>query len=377
MTHEEKKSINDIVKSALRPHWRSQKLTTEQYETINRDVSRKLYDEVKSAAALDDESKRVYARTSSRFYSSAAAAVDTALSSSSTETAIPPPPAAARHAPTPYDVRSGLILTRAPLLTRRLHPFENAFFFYQKRLEERLNTPFITSIYFKPDTARRLDWNLKVREREGAVAKELGVYHGKSARAWDDELKVGDALSSQDSMLDSLLRDAEARVSDDAEVIAPEDVVPVERPVARETEADRKGDVRRLDRQLDRTLYLVVKGKDGSWGFPADVVPKNENLHEAAQRILDQAAGVNMNTWIVGRVPVAHLVTEPALGADGSVQTKGQKTFFLKGRIMAGQADLKGNPFGYTDFKWLTREELQKELAPEYFRGVRNMMAER
>ncbi len=60
MTHEEKKSINDIVKVALRPHWRSQKLTTEQYETINRAVSRKLYDEVKDAAALDDESRRVW-----------------------------------------------------------------------------------------------------------------------------------------------------------------------------------------------------------------------------------------------------------------------------------------------------------------------------
>ena len=84
-----------------------------------------------------------------------------------------------------------------------------------------------------------------------------------------------------------------------------------------------------------------------------------------------------MNTWIVGRVPVAHLVTQPVLTPSGEIQKKGQKTFFLKGRIMAGQADLKGNPFGYTDFKWLTREELEKELAPEYFRGVRNMMADR
>lgn len=92
---------------------------------------------------------------------------------------------------------------------------------------------------------------------------------------------------------------------------------------------------------------------------------------------MDQAAGVNMNTWLVGRVPVAHLVQEPVMGKNGEVQKKGRKTFFLKGRIMAGQADLKGNPFGYTDFKWLTREELEKELSPEYFRGVRNMMADR
>ena len=84
-----------------------------------------------------------------------------------------------------------------------------------------------------------------------------------------------------------------------------------------------------------------------------------------------------MNTWIVGRVPVAHVVTQPVVKSDGTVEKKGEKTFFVKGRIMAGQADVKGNPFGYSDFKWLTREELEKELSPEYYRSVRNMMADR
>ncbi|KAM4054668.1 mitochondrial ribosomal protein [Hirsutella rhossiliensis] len=318
-------------------------------------------------------------RISSRFYSTPTAAAAAAVSASSGLEAsaiasAPPPPEPARRSAPPYDVRSGIIVTRPPLLTRRLHPFENAFFFYQKRLEERLNSHFITSIYFKPDTARRLDWNLKVRERRGTVAKELGTYHGKSSKAWDDELAVGDELSTQESLLNSLLKDAETRVSDDAEIIAPADVVPVERPMERETEADKKGDVRRLDRKLDRTLHLVVKGKDG-WGFPADVMSEDENLHKTAQRVLDQAAGVNMNTWIVGRVPVAHVVTHPVLNADGSVQTRGCKTFFLKARIMAGQANIDGNPLGYTDFQWLTTEELEEELAPRYLRGVRNMMS--
>ncbi|KAF4121343.1 PHD-finger [Geosmithia morbida] len=58
MTQEEKKKINDIVKSALRPHWRAQKLTSEQYATINRDISRKLYEEVTNANALNDDAKR-------------------------------------------------------------------------------------------------------------------------------------------------------------------------------------------------------------------------------------------------------------------------------------------------------------------------------
>ncbi|KAK2679781.1 Ribosomal protein L46, N-terminal [Fusarium oxysporum f. sp. vasinfectum] len=291
-------------------------------------------------------------RYPARLYSSLAAAV----AKTPTDTSTPAP----ARSPPPYDVRSGVILTRPPLVTRKLHPFENAFFFYQKRLEERLNTPFITSIYFKPDTARRLDWNIKVQERKGTVAKELGVYNGKSSKAWDDELKVGDELSNQETIVKSLLRDAEARVSDDAEIIAPEDVIPVEPPADRVTEADRKGDVQRLDRQLDRTLYLV-----------------DENLHESAKRVLDQAAGVNMNTWIVSRVPVAHVVSRPKMTADGVVEKKGEKTFFIKGRIMAGQADLKNNPFGYTEFKWLTREELEKELPKDYWKGVRNMMTDR
>ncbi|XWW97072.1 hypothetical protein V2A60_005053 [Cordyceps javanica] len=313
--------------------------------------------------------------TPARFYSATSVTEPTTTTTTggpSSSSQLPTSAAAAA----PYDIRSGLILTRPPLLTRPLHPFESAFFFYQKRLEERLNTAFIPSIYYKPDTPRRLDWDLKVRERQGTVAKELGAYHGRSATAWDDELLVGDPLSAPETATASLLRDAQARISDDAEVIAPEDLIEAPAPLPRTTEADAQNNVRRLDRKLDQTLYLVVEGKDG-WGFPADVLTESENLHVAAQRVLQQAAGVNMNTWIVGRVPVAHLVDEPSLAADGAVQRKGRKTFFLRGRIMAGQANLEGNPLGYTDFKWLTREELEKELPAAYFRGVRNMMSDR
>lgn len=46
MSIEEKESINKLVKTALRPHWRSQKISisTEQYADINQRVSRKLYE---------------------------------------------------------------------------------------------------------------------------------------------------------------------------------------------------------------------------------------------------------------------------------------------------------------------------------------------
>lgn len=93
--------------------------------------------------------------------------------------------------------------------------------------------------------------------------------------------------------------------------------------------------------------------------------------------MLDQAAGVNMNTWLVGRVPVAHYVQQPVFNEDTTIKARGEKTFFIKGRIMAGQADLSGNLLGYKDFNWLTKEELQEKFPLSYFRSVKNMMADR
>lgn len=98
---------------------------------------------------------------------------------------------------------------------------------------------------------------------------------------------------------------------------------------------------------------------------------------QTAARALENAAGVNMNTWMVGRVPVAHRVRQPEFNEDTSLKRRGEKVFFFKGRILAGQADLKDNLFGYTDFNWLTKEEVKEKLDPDYFYSVRNMMADR
>ena len=173
-----------------------------------------------------------------------------------------------------------MILTRPPLLTRTQTPFEDAFYFYQKRLNERLTLPFTQSAFFKRDTPPQLDWALKLKERNGVVAREVGQYNGRSASAWDDELRVGDKLSSPETLRETILEDAVPRVSDDAEEIPVDERVPVERPIERVTEADKKGDVRRLDRELERTLYLVVMGDKGRWEFPTASVTTDEALHE-------------------------------------------------------------------------------------------------
>lgn len=84
-----------------------------------------------------------------------------------------------------------------------------------------------------------------------------------------------------------------------------------------------------------------------------------------------------MNTWIVGHAPIGHHTKKPRYAAESSLETPGEKTFFMKARIMAGQADIKDNMFGLEDFKWLTWEEVEKHVASRYFSFVKNMLADR
>ena len=179
-----------------------------------------------------------------------------------------------------HKLKSGVILTRAPLLTRSLEPFESAFFLYQKRLNERLSAPFREETYLKKDTAVALDWAVKLAERRGTPAKDIGIYRPHGRELVNDEEKVGSVLANQENVREALILDAELRVSEDGEEIPTADRVPIEPPQPRRTEADEKMDVKRLDRELEQTLYLVVKGKDGVWGFPSSDVLTNENLHE-------------------------------------------------------------------------------------------------
>jgi large subunit ribosomal protein L46 len=86
-----------------------------------------------------------------------------------------------------------------------------------------------------------------------------------------------------------------------------------------------------------------------------------------------------MNTWVVGNAPIGHHQQNyvEAAKKEGSLTEVGAKTFFMKARIMAGQADLKNNKFGLTDFKWLAKEEIRNEVGSKYWKSVKDMLAER
>jgi large subunit ribosomal protein L46 len=86
-----------------------------------------------------------------------------------------------------------------------------------------------------------------------------------------------------------------------------------------------------------------------------------------------------MNTWVIGNVPIGHHQHDyrETLSMASGLNEVGLKTFFMKARIMAGQANLESNKLGLTDFKWLAKEEIQKEVPGKYWNAVKNMLADR
>lgn len=285
------------------------------------------------------------------------------------------------HAAAPkqvYKVQAGVVLSRPPQITRDLHPFEKAFFLYQKRLNERLALPFTRYHYFSRGSPAFKEWQRKFKQRQ-TPAHEIGVYNAYSKEGWHDELLVGAKESEPQRQVDALLQEAIVpRIGDQTEDAEDNQV---EKPASRVTEADSKADLKSLDRLLQRSLYLLVQNHDGRWTFPVGTINTGkENLQQAAERVIIQTAGSNMNTWVVGNQPIGHYeydFPKQIRNADTGVGELGEKVFFMKARIMGGQANLNLNQFDLRDFKWLASEEIQKLVSAKYWSSIRRMLPQR
>ncbi|KAJ5913828.1 hypothetical protein N7504_002711 [Penicillium tannophilum] len=276
-----------------------------------------------------------------------------------------------------YTINAGVVLSRPPQITRDLEPFEKAYYFYQKRLNERLALPFTKYFYFKRGTPLDEDWKRKVKERL-TPARDIGKYNAYASDAWNDELLLGAQESEPEHLVEKLVQDAESTANATSQDTSKKEEIP--RPHSRVTEADKKGDFKSLNRLLSRTLYLLVQSKEGYWKFPSSPVEAEETIRQAAERTLAQSAGVNMNTWMVGFHPAGHHVynnRKPHIDEATGVANYGEKTFFLKSRIMAGQADLSNSLQKLQDFKWVSKDEISQFVTQKYYSSIKNMLADR
>ena len=215
-----------------------------------------------------------------RAASSAAAPVETAPIEPSSTHRAPPPLTASQSLSITYQLKASVILSRPPLLTRDLTPFEKSYFLYQRRLNERLALPFTRYFYYQRGTPADIEWKRKMKERK-TPARDIGVYNAYGDEGWNDELLVGDRVSEPEEQVERLLRDAEVEVKQ-RDIEGEGDVVKkeqVERPMPRVTKADEAGDKKSLNRALQKTLHLVVKSRKGEWGFPSADLAKLESLH--------------------------------------------------------------------------------------------------
>lgn len=172
---------------------------------------------------------------------------------------------------------------------------------YQKRLNERLALPFSRYFYAKKRTPADLEWKRKAKGRKSA-ARDIGIYSGYGDEAWNDEVLVGDRTAEPDSQIEALVRDAEGKTITDGQLVGDKEAdgaaisgdpkagegmkkeleLQVQRPMPRFTEADENNDLKSLSRKLDRSLYLLLKNKDGRWRFPEDRLYASETLHRVS-----------------------------------------------------------------------------------------------
>ncbi|CAO3599831.1 unnamed protein product [Absidia cylindrospora] len=137
----------------------------------------------------------------------------------------------------------------------------------------------------------------------------------------------------------------------------------------RSTQSDKDNDIKKLDRAMQRNLYLIVKQRN-QWQFPQTDLQANEYLHEAAERHLEESCGKDMDVWFVGRQPISYFKQSPSRKED----TDGLKIFFMKARMYAGQ--VKPNNNDVSDFAWLTKDELASYFSPEYYKAVKDSLSD-
>lgn len=226
---------------------------------------------------------------SRRGYASAAAATTPSSIDQSSEPSLPPSSTTSVSPPVTvpqpsYTIKAGVVLARSPIITRDLTSFEKSFYFYQRRLNERLALPFTKYFYFKRGTPADNEWKRKYAERKTA-ARDIGNYSAYAKDAWNDELLVGAVESEPPHQIEALVKDAEGYAATEAgDSGMKKEEIP--RPLLRITEADEKGDQKSLDRLLQRTLYLLVQAKEGYWKFPSVTLEGKESLRVVSGHIL-------------------------------------------------------------------------------------------
>lgn len=136
-------------------------------------------------------------------------------------------------------------------------------------------------------------------------------------------------------------------------------------PAPRETEADKSGNVKTLDRRLKTRVYLAVKGSEDNskWTLPTVDVNDDETLLEATKRAVANAAGDKLELYCPSPCPMAVDMKVYSDEDQAKYGTFGTKTFFL--RVQYDEGDVSEEDNDGSDYAWLDREEMTQRVREE------------
>lgn len=129
-------------------------------------------------------------------------------------------------------------------------------------------------------------------------------------------------------------------------------------PASRTTEADRKNDVKSIERKLDQPLTLIVEqqiGKEKLFLLPQGKISAGETLYDAAQRVIKEFCGEKIQATIYGKAPCGFYKYKYPKELRGDIT--GAKVFFYRAILKAGQMDEKRGKF-----EWLDKTELFNKI---------------
>ncbi|OMJ28389.1 54S ribosomal protein L17, mitochondrial [Smittium culicis] len=274
---------------------------------------------------------------------------------------------ASKHLRSKHTVSAGLVMVRDPIVTRTPSEFETEYNKYIDFLHYNTSVPFARDFYFKKGSISEKNWMKLDSERSSEWLFDPTNSTAKSGSGKAAKSSAGKQANEEDSV---------AAQQEQEEAEEEEGAVEQVNLEARITDADKKNDVRSLERKLDQSLYFLVKYKQtagvaqaGEWVFPHSALGQDEVLFKGAVRTINEVCGNNIDSWVVGRGPIGHYIHNSS--ADTAAKNK---TFFLKAHILAGSIESASADKLVDDYTWATKDEIEKLVKPEYWQGVSSMI---
>ncbi|ABN68127.2 60S ribosomal protein L17, mitochondrial precursor [Scheffersomyces stipitis CBS 6054] len=259
-------------------------------------------------------------------------------------------------------ISSTLLLSRNPVVTADLNPFQAQYYKYQNELWRRLMWTFPKWFYFRVGTIseqrfRQLNKDPVSNNPDIEFPRGRPEIRHQRDRRFKQELRLPKTYK-EEVEVDDAGEDTGAPGAPANDDLARKIV-----PNSRITKADEANDKTSLERKLSRTLYLVIRNDNNKWALPnfGEKTEELQALHDLAEEGLYKIGGEHINYFNVSNTP-CHLYNN---------EVENKKEYFIKSHILSGEFEPQDKSLQYL---WLTKEELKDHLNEDYYKDIAHLL---